>query len=110
MLLRTLHIGCFIKVNIKYKMFVSCGLFIGVFRSSCRRSRVMPECQYWVSRVSASMQLELTRWSRCFATSRTPIQDFSLSLLCCLAKLPSTVNAAFITVNSRASVTVCAEV
>jgi len=41
---------------------------VGVFLSSYRRSQAMLECQFWVSRVSASMQRALTKWSRCFDT------------------------------------------
>jgi len=65
---------------------------VGASLSSCRRSPVMQECQSSVSRVSVSMQPELTRWSRCFATWRTHTPDFSWLSLFCPAKHPSMVN------------------
>jgi len=68
----------------------------GVSLSSCRRSRATLECRYSVSRVSASMRPGPTRWSRCFATSRTLTLDYSWLLSFFLAKLPSTVSGSFL--------------
>jgi len=72
---------------------------VGILRSIYRRSRQMPACPSWVSHVSVSMQLMLTRWSQCSATSRTPTPAFNSSWLCCLARHLSMVSDCIVQVS-----------